>query len=420
MMSHSLIKKKYDVAIVGGGPAGLSAAIELKLSGVNEVVVLERNSQAGGNPRHCGHSPFGMREFKRIYYGPKYAKKLVDEAIESGVKILLNTSVISFEKGGLLTLSTEQGVSQIQAKRVVLSTGIREKPRSARLISGQRPLGIMTAGALQSLVYLSDGKPFEKPVIIGSELVSFSAIATCRHANIKPVAMIEENSRPTAWSLLRLYPYIQGISFLKNTQLLEIHGKEVVTGVSILTDKGEKKHIDCDGVIFTGQFVPEASLVRMNHLMIDQYSNGPIVDQFNRCSDRDYFAIGNVLRPVETAGWCWQEGVDTAKSVLKSLDNSLEDIKQISISVQSPVIKYCVPQKISVQSRMKEIQLQLRFTEPAKGRIIIYTKNKELLSKQVNGLPERRILIFLSREITETMALAGENLFIRFQKEGDK
>ena len=116
-----------DVAIIGGGPAGLATAIELKKLGVADVIVLERNSEAGGNPRHCGHSPFGMREFKRVYFGPQYAKKLVTTALKSGVDIALNTTVTSFEKGGLLTLSSEQGLTQLQAKKVVLSTGIREK-----------------------------------------------------------------------------------------------------------------------------------------------------------------------------------------------------------------------------------------------------------------------------------------------------
>ncbi len=421
-MSDSILTKNLpkscDVAIIGGGPAGLATAIELKRLGVEDIVVLERNSEAGGNPRHCGHSPFGMREFKRFYFGPKYAEALVGKAIKSGVLIVLNTTVTSFEKGGLINLSTEQGVTKLKAKKVVLSTGIREKPRSARLVTGQRPLGIMTAGALQSMVYLSDKKPFEKPVVIGSELVSFSAIATCRHAKIKPVAMLEENVRSTAWSFLRLYPQLLGVKFLNNTRLIEIHGKERVTGVSVIDTSGYKQHIVCDGVIFTGQFIPEASLARMGHLDIDSQSNGPVVDQFGQCSDPAYFATGNVLRPVETAGWCWKEGVETAMHIAKILSGEIVNVEKpasIAIKVNSPIIKYCVPQRVAIQSDIQEIQLQIRFTEPAKGLVVISSKSGEVWSKNISGLPERRILLSLSRETVELIVATGEDLVIGFQ-----
>jgi pyruvate/2-oxoglutarate dehydrogenase complex dihydrolipoamide dehydrogenase (E3) component len=265
------------------------------------------------------------------------------------------------------------------------------------------------------MVYLSNKKPFENPVIIGSELVSFSAVATCRNAKIKPVAIIEENSRSTAWSFLKLYPRLQGVKFLNNTRLVEIHGKQRVTGVSVANASGAVEHIDCDGVIFTGQFVPEASLARMNHLEIDSQSNGPVVDQFGRCSDFNYFAIGNVLRPVETAGWCWQEGVDTAKDIADSLSGELtSDSKQIRIAVDSPMIKYCVPQNISIQSEVQGVQLQIRFTEPAKGRVVIRSKSGEVWSKRISGLPERRVLLSLSREVVELIFATGEDLVIGF------
>jgi len=444
MTNKTILDKSCDVAIIGGGPAGLSTAIELKKLGVENVIVLERFSEAGGNPRHCGHSPFGMREFKRVYFGPKYAKSLVKSALKSGVKIALNTTVTSFEKGGLLTLSTKHGITSLHAKKVVLSTGIREKPRSARLVSGQRPLGIMTAGALQSMVYLGNNKPFEKPVIIGSELVSFSSVATCHHAKIKPVAMIEENTRATAWSFLSLYPRLLGVKFLSRTRLLEIHGKKRVTGVTVLNSSGKHEDIDCDGVIFSGQFTPEASLAYLGHLDIDSQTGGPVVDQFGRCSDPDYFASGNVLRPVETAGWCWKEGVETARNIAgfffeksnkkhssvepKVYPESVEvehtppllhdvsRVEQISIKIASPIIKYCVPQRISLEKSEEAIELQIRVTKPAKGRLVISSKSGvELWSKNINALPERRILLSLSKADVSLICDSAENIVIGFE-----
>ena len=417
MKNSASLPTQCDVAIIGAGPAGLATAIELQKRGVKDIIVLERHSEAGGNPRHCGHSPFGMREFKRVYFGAKYAKKLVSEALKQGVIIALNTSVTSFEKGGLLTLSTEQGIQNLHAKKVVLSTGIREKPRSARLITGQRPLGIVTAGALQSMVYLSDKKPFERPVIIGSELVSFSAIATCRHAKIKPVAMIEENARSTAWSFLQVYPRLLGTKFLVNTRLVKIHGKERVTGVTVSNESHKETLINCDGIIFTGQFTPEASLARMGHLEIDSLSNGPVVDQFGRCSDLDYFAIGNVLRPVETAGWCWKEGVETARYIASDLaDDTNENKKPLQILVEGSTIKYCIPQRISLDNTEESLQLQIRLTKPAKGRVVISSQGNEVWSKPISGLPERRILLTLPSELMTAIKNEGEDLTIKFEE----
>lgn len=422
MTNKATLDKRCDVAIIGAGPAGLSTAIELKKLGIENVIVLERYSEAGGNPRHCGHSPFGMREFKRLYFGPKYAKALVKTALKNGVKIALNTTVTSFEKGALLTLSTKQGITKLQAKKVVLSTGIREKPRSARLVTGQRPLGIMTAGALQSMVYLSKNKPFKKPVIIGSELVSFSCVATCNHAKIKPVAMIEENPRATAWSFLALYPRIFGVTFFSQTRLLKIHGKKRVTGVTVINSKGKHEDIDCDGVIFTGQFTPEASLAYLGHLETDAQTGGPIVDQFSRCSDPDYFASGNVLRPVETAGWCWKEGVETARNIANTLKHTpplLEHVnkeKQIGIEIASPIIKYCVPQRLLLEKPEKSVVFQIRVTKPAKGQLLISTKSgKKLCSKNISGLPERRILLSLSKADMRVIRRSGENIVIQFE-----
>ena len=397
-----------DVAIIGSGPAGLATAIALKKQGVSDIIVLERCEEAGGNPRHCGHSPFGLSEFKRVYLGPAFAKKIAETARSLGINIALNTTVTSLEQGGNLILSTADGIKQLGAKRVVISSGTRETPRSARLVSGQRPKGIMTTGALQSLVYLDDEKPFEKPVIIGSELVSFSAIATCRHAGIKPVAMLEENKRITAYTPMKFIPPLLGTKLLLDTQLIEILGKDQVGGVVIQNTLGKTTSIECDGVIFSGKFTPEASLARMGHLEIDPNTNGPIIDQFCRCSDPAYFATGNVLRPVETGDWCWNEGKQLAQFVKQSLAGKLPGTdQQIEMLIKNERIKYIIPQRLSRPSEasINEIiqgvkHFQLRVNQPSNGKIFLAQQTgstpKELLHKNIHTLPERRILMPIS------------------------
>ena len=296
-----------DVAIVGGGPAGLSAAIELKRSGVAHVVVLERETEAGGIPRHCGHPPFGMREFARILTGPRYARKLVETAVHAGVDIRTSTTVVKALPGAGLLIATDRGAQKINARRVIYATGVRETPRSARMISGNRPRGVLNTGVLQAMVYLNGHRPFKRPLIVGTELVSFSSIQTCRHAGISPVAMIEENGEAVARWPTAIFAKITSVPVHYNSRLVAIKGQDTVVAAVVENAQGESLEIACDGVILTGRFTPEASLSTCGHLRVDSGTGGPEVDQFGRCSDPAYFAAGNVLRPVETAGWCWNE-----------------------------------------------------------------------------------------------------------------
>ena len=382
-----------DVAIIGGGPSGLSAAIELKRLGISRVIVLERENEAGGIPRHCGHPPFGMREFKRILTGSTYAKKLVTTAIAAGVEIHVLTTVVEARPNGELLVLTAKGIKSIMPRRVIYSTGVRERPRSARLISGDRVAGVLNTGALQSMIYLNGCKPFNRPVIIGTELVSFSAIMTCRHAGIKPVAMIEEREQPTARFPSSLYPRIIGIPFLLDTKLLSIRGTKQVEAVEVET-KGQRHRIECDGVILSGNFTPEASLARCGHLIVDPATGGPMVDQQGRCSDPAYFSTGNLLRPVETAGWCWNEGRLTGRLVAEDLADKLPGFNQkMHISVAGSHFKYVMPQTIRLPLSIGMKTLQLRFSKNAKGVLVATNGGKTVYRRTMTTHPERRVLV---------------------------
>jgi len=316
---------KCQVAIIGAGPSGLSLSTELKLLGAEKVVVLERESTAGGIPRHCGHSPFGMREFHRVLSGREYTRRLFGRAEQAGVEIRLNTTVTDIDQSGELTLSTFDGRQMLKADKVVFCTGAREKPRSTRLVSGTRPLGVMTTGALQSMIYLKQHRPFKRPVIVGSEMVAFSALLSCRHAGIKPVAMIEANPRISCWRPSALLPYLLNTALLTNTSLLEICGQKQVSAVKLKDLSGEVKTLDCDGVIFSGNFVGESSLAKLAGLAVNVDNNSPVVDAYGRSSNVDYFACGNIGYPLKTAGQCWRDGRQIAHRVKAALDGELPD-----------------------------------------------------------------------------------------------
>lgn len=381
-----------EVAVVGAGPAGLAAATELARQGV-DVLLLERNVEAGGIPRHCGHPPFGMREFGRVLRGPEYARRLVARAREAGVRVLAPASVLALFPGGELAVTSDAGAGRLRARAVLLATGVRETTRAGRLIGGTKPAGVMNTGALQGLVYLAGQVPFRRPVILGSELVSYSALLTCRHAGIRPVAMVEPGPRPLAWRWSPLLPRVLGIPCHFDTRVEAVVGTQRVEAV-VLHRAGRTWHQEADGLIVSGGFTPEASLLESSHLAVDPATGGPVVDAFGRCSDPAYFAAGNLLRPVETAGWSWEEGRAVARAMLQALRGGLPDpAAAIDLLAQGEALRYLMPQRLSSASDAGLQALQLRVRRPVSGTLSLQDAGRVLWQRRLAALPERRIVV---------------------------
>jgi len=380
-----------DVAVVGAGPAGLSAATALKRLGVSRVILLERDSVVGGIPRHCGHSPFGMREFKRILSGTAYVARLEAEAREAGVDIRTRHSVLSVGEGELTAVSPD-GPLRVRATRILLATGAREAPRSARLVTGERPLGILNTAALQTYVYRERLVPFRQPVIVGTELVAMSALLTCRSAGIRPVAVIEPHERPTARWPFALLPHVMGIPVHYGTTIAGIEGRGRVREITIRTE-GQFRSIACDGVLFTGAFTPESALARMSGLAIDDGSGGPVVDDHGRTSSGTIFAAGNLLRPIETAGWCWAEGARVAASLFEDFRQGLAERRHTVRILAGEGIKLVMPQEVTGIAASALPYLQVRLKAKYQGTLRLSSGDRTIWSRPTNSAPERRILI---------------------------
>ena len=318
-MTNSSKPENFDVIVIGAGPSGLATATALKKSGVKKVLVLDREAEAGGVPRHCGHISFGMIEYLRPMTGPDYAWHLARTANKNKVALYLKTSVTGLAPGGLVTAVTPCGPKTFKGTRVVLATGARETPRSARLISGGRMMGISTTGALQSMVYLNHQIPFRRPVIVGSEMVSLSALMTCKKAGIQPVAVLEQAPSPQVPWPLGFAPRFFRVPLHKSARVTDISGNPRVAQVQFSDKKGREKTLDCDGILFTGQFTPESTLVRSSHLRLDPDTSSPETDLLGRCSDPAYFAVGNLLPPLNMAMNCWRAGKKLAKILVRDM-----------------------------------------------------------------------------------------------------
>ncbi len=397
------------VAIVGGGTAGLSLARELGHRGIDNVVVIERESEAGGVPRHCGHYPFGFWEMKRLMKGPDYASALVRGARAAGADIRTGTSVTALHPNARLSLSTPEGPLALQAERVVLCTGVRESSRAQLFLGGQRPQGVISTGALQSMVYRHGLRPFRRPVILGSELVSFSAIMTCRHLGMRPVAMIEANNRVTVRRFVRPYAALKGVPLIYNAADLRILGHRLVEAVDYLDARGRRQRIECDGVIVSGNFRPESALLHASHIAVDAATGGPSVDQYGRTSDPGYFCTGNLLRPVETSAWCWQEALDCAGRVIRDLDRPIGTPDEMALRPADAAIRYVVPQRLvrsDAPGAMKT--MQIRLDHPAAGYLTAGCAGRSIWSGYLQSRPERRILAPLS-PVLKTVLKTGLN-----------
>lgn len=229
--------------------------------------------------------------------------------------------------------------------------------------------------------------------------------------------MIEENARTTARWPIGIYPRVSGIALLLQTRLDSIHGNGAgrVTGVQITGPDGQSRMIECDGVILCGKFTPESSLARCGHLAVDRATGGPVVDQFGRCSDPVYFAAGNILRPVETAAWSWQEGRLCGQWVAQDLAGVLASPHQgLRIRLADPRLKYVMPQQISLPlGNAGMSMLQLRVSTPVSGYLVMTSGDQEQWRHKISAVPERRILLPMSKisdnKTSRDLALKIEN-----------
>jgi thioredoxin reductase len=363
--------RRVDVLVVGAGPAGLAAAARLAASGAGRVEVLEREQEAGGVPRHCAHGGFGTRTHPLT--GPAYARLLTQAAEQAGAVIRTGVSVLDWGVTGapasvaggvcaaaapVLTAVGPGGPETVEARAVVLATGARERPRTARLVPGTRPAGVYTTGELQQSVHLFGQRIGTRAVVVGAEGVSYAAADTVRAAGAEVVALVTEQPRarvPTfrvqSARLRRRVPLLTG------TTVTELLGHGRLSGVRVRHRDGRTTVLACDTVVFTGDFVPEHELARRGALVLDPGTRGPAVDGALHTSRPGVFAAGNVLHAVEPAGTAAREGARAARAVLDLLAGSAWPGPGVPLTAEAP-LRWIAPNRVTPEARPERYVLR--------------------------------------------------------------
>jgi thioredoxin reductase len=312
--------------VVGGGPAGLAAAIELRRRGAGDVLVLEREFEPGGIPRHAVHQGFGFRDLHRAMSGPGYARRYAELARSAGARIEAEAMVTGWAADGALEVTSPTGRTTLHPGAVVLATGCRERPRSARLVPGSRPQGVLTTGALQQLVYLQGVRPGKRALIVGAEHVSFSALITLAHGGARAIGMVTELPRHQSLAAFRAAATLRyRTPLFTRTAVTAILGRTRVEAVELTNlDSGRTREVACDTVIFTAEWIPDHELAVLGGIDLDSATRGPAVDCALRTSRRGVFAAGNVLHGAEPADIAALEGLHAAAAAAEYLDSALD------------------------------------------------------------------------------------------------
>jgi thioredoxin reductase len=368
------------VVVVGAGPAGLAAALELRRRGVRQLLVLEREVAAGGIPRHAGHQGFGLRDLRRPLSGPAYARRYAELAARAGVDVRTETMVTGWSPAGPLELTGPRGRETLDPDALILATGCRERPRAARLVPGTRPEGVMTTGTLQQLVYLKERRVGSRALIVGAEHVSFSALLTLAHGGASAVGMVTELPRHQTFALFRAGAALRWRTPLwTRTAVSAIHGRPRVEEVELTDlDSGRTRSVACDTVVFTADWIPDHELAVMAGLSMDPGTRGPAVDAALRTSRPGVFAAGNLLHGAETADVAALSGRHAGSVAADFLASGDWPADRVAVECESP-LAWISPNAIATRALPPRGRFLLRSREFARRPRIEFVQDGRTL-----------------------------------------
>ena len=362
--------KSYDIVVIGGGPAGLAAAAAAKRSGIDSILILERDKELGGILNQCIHNGFGLHTCKEELTGPEYAHRFSEQVQELNIEYCLNTMVIDISHEKVVTaMNREEGLFEIQAKAVILAMGCRERSRGALNIPGYRPAGIYSAGTAQRLVNMEGFMPGREVVILGSGDIGLimARRMTLEGAKVKVVAELMPYSGGLKRNIVQCLDDF-GIPLKLSHTVVEIRGKERLTGITLAQVDGRGKPIpgteedyDCDTLLLSVGLIPENELSRGMGVDIEPITSGPSVNESLETNIDGVFACGNVLHVHDLVDYVSEEAAAAGENAAKYVKGILpaNSGKEIKL-VPTDGVRYTVPKTIDPERMTDELTVRFR------------------------------------------------------------
>ena len=379
---------KVDLVIIGGGPAGMSAAVAAYDAGLRNILILERDTSLGGILRQCIHNGFGLHRFKEELTGPEYAYRYELQVRERNIPFKLNTMVLDITPDKVITaMNSEDGMFTIEAKAIILAMGCRERPKGALNICGKRPSGIFTAGTAQKFVNMDGYMPGKKVVILGSGDIGLimARRMTLEGAKVEAVCELMPYSGGLARNIEQCLNDF-GIPLMLSHTVVEIHGDERVTGVTIAKVDERRRpiaetrqYIECDTLLLSVGLLPENELTKSASIPLSPITGGATVDQNRQTETEGVYACGNVLHVHDLVDYVSEEAEIAGKAAVKYIGGETLSGRSIKL-VTDGKVRYTVPQRITAE---EDVTVYFRVADVYRDiKIVVRDGDNVLISKK--------------------------------------